>query len=60
MIEGKTREETIELTAAAYGIPEIEAAFIYAQEHGELDSDEQRIDEDGNVIEPPDDPALSA
>jgi hypothetical protein len=60
MIEGKTKEETIRLTAEAYGIPEIEAAFIYAQEHGEIDSDENQYDEDGNFIPPSKDPRLSA
>jgi|GEM_PF-6908570 hypothetical protein len=60
MVEGSTKEETIRLTAEAYGIPEIEAAFIYAQEHGEIDSDEVMVDADGNEIKPPDDPRLSA
>lgn len=60
MIEGTTREETIKLTAEAYGISEVDAAFIYAQEHGEIDSDEIELDADGNVIPPPDDPRLSA
>jgi len=60
MLVGKPKEETIRLTAVAYGIPEIEAAFIVGQELGEIDSDEIQLDEDGNEIPPPDDPRLSA
>ena len=39
MIEGKTKEETIRLTARFLGISEIEAAFIYGQERGEIKGD---------------------
>jgi hypothetical protein len=60
MIEGKSREETIRLTAEFYGIPEIEAAFIVAQELGEIDSDEVQVDDEGHELPPPDDPRLSA
>ena len=54
MIWGKDREETVKLTAQAYGIPEMEARFILAQELGEIDSDDQVVDEHGNVILPHD------
>ncbi len=60
MIEGKTKEETIMLTAEAYGISLVDAAFIYAQEHGEIDGDEVIVDEHGNEIPPSKDPRLSA
>ena len=39
MIEGKTREETIRLTAAFLEISLIEAAFIWGQEHGTIKGD---------------------
>lgn len=39
MIEGKTREETIRLTAAFLGISLVEAAFIWGQEHGTIKGD---------------------
>jgi len=60
MIEGETREETIRLTALALGISRMDAAFIVAQELGEIDGDEVVVDDEGNEIPPPDDPALSA
>ena len=39
MIDGKTREETIRLTAAFLGISLVEAAFIWGQEHGTIKGD---------------------
>jgi len=36
MIEGKTYQETIQLTAQALGISELEAEFIVALEKGEI------------------------
>jgi hypothetical protein len=53
MIEGATREETIELTAAALGIGLVEAEFIVAMELGEIDGDVVIVDEDGNEIRKP-------
>jgi len=50
MIEGKTREETIRLTAAAYGISEGDAEFIVAQELGEIEGDVVTVDADGNEV----------
>jgi hypothetical protein len=51
MIEGKTREETIELTARAYGISLIEAEGIVAIELGEIQGDIVEIDDQGNEVE---------
>ena len=39
MIESKTKEETIRLTAKFLGITEVEAAFIWGQEHGQIKGD---------------------
>ena len=50
MIEGKDREDTIRLTAAAYGISLIDAAEIVLISLGESDGDDIVTDEDGNVI----------
>ncbi|HZP82588.1 MAG TPA: hypothetical protein VFB21_13190 [Chthonomonadaceae bacterium] len=43
MIEGKTREETIRLTAQALGVSELEAEFIVAMEMGEIEGDVEVI-----------------
>ena len=51
MIEGKTKEETIRLTAEFLGISEIEAAFIYGLEHGTIKGDVIVVDGDGKPIE---------
>lgn len=53
MIEGKTREETIKLTAEALGVSELDAAEIIAIELGESDGDV--IDVDENEVSEPDD-----
>jgi len=45
MIEGKTKEETIRLTARFLGCSEIEAAFIYGQEHGTIKGDVIIVDD---------------
>jgi hypothetical protein len=50
MIVGKTREETIRLTADALGISEQEAEYIVAIELGETSGDSIMVDEDGNEI----------
>jgi hypothetical protein len=50
MIEGKDREETIRLTAAALGITEADAEFIIAVELGEIDGDVVVLDEQGHEI----------
>jgi hypothetical protein len=50
MVEGKDREETIRLTGEALGISKNLAAFIVAQELGEIDGDEIALDEDGREI----------
>jgi hypothetical protein len=47
MIEGATREETIDLTVRITGMPRDEAEFIAALEAGEIDGDDILIDEDG-------------
>ncbi len=39
MIEGKDKEETIQLTMQGLGISRLEAEFIWAIEHGEIDGD---------------------
>ncbi len=52
MIEGKTREETIRLTAKFLEIFEIEAAFIWGQEHGIIKGDVIVVDADGKPIPP--------
>ena len=44
MIEGKTREETICLTAQVLGISELEAEFIIAMETGEISGDVEVIE----------------
>ena len=43
MIEGKTREKTIRLTAQALGISELEAEFIVAMEKNEVSGDVEVI-----------------
>ncbi len=53
MIEGKDREETIRLTAEFLGISELQAAFIIAQEYGEIEGDVIAIDDDGHEIKTP-------
>ena len=53
MIEGKTKEETIRLTARFLGISLIEAAFIWGQEHGEISGDVIVVDADGKPIRNP-------
>ncbi len=45
MIEGKTREETIRLTAKFLEIFEVEAAFIWGQEHGTIKGDVIVVDD---------------
>jgi hypothetical protein len=50
MIEGRTREETIRLTAQALGVSLQQAAFIVAMELGEIDGDSIELDEDGNEV----------
>lgn len=50
MIAGKTREETIRITAEALQINEAEAEFIVAQELGEIDGDVVELDDDGREI----------
>ncbi len=45
MIEGKTREETIRMTAKFLEISEIEAAFIWGQEHGTIKGDVIVVDD---------------
>lgn len=52
MIEGKTREETIRLTAKFLGISEIEAAFIWGQEHGTIKGDVIVVDDDDMPVKP--------
>ena len=52
MIEAKTKEEMIRLTAEFLGCSEIEAAFIYGQEHGEIQGDVIVVDADGKPIPP--------
>lgn len=47
MIEGRDREETIRLTAEALGIGLVDAAFIVAQEYGDIGGDMIDVDEDG-------------
>jgi hypothetical protein len=47
VIEGKDREETIRLTAMAYGISLADAEFIYAIEKGEIRGDIVIVDDDG-------------
>ena len=49
MIEGKTREETIRLTAAFLGISLVEAAFIWGQEHGTIKGDVIVVEEKSDV-----------
>jgi hypothetical protein len=56
VIEGDTPEETIRLTAEAYGISLDQAGFIYAIETGEIDSDVTAVDDDGNVMKMPEPP----
>jgi len=57
MIKGKTKEETIRLTAEFLGISLIEAAFIWAQEHGEITGDVIVVGADGKPIKPEPKPA---
>lgn len=47
---GDRRDELVRSKALELGIPTLDAAFIIAQELGEVDSDEVLVDEDGNVI----------
>lgn len=54
MIEGENKAETIELTAKTLGISKVDAAFIYAIEHGEITGDVVTVDEDGNEVKPVD------
>jgi hypothetical protein len=59
MIEGRTEEETIRLTAEALGVDPVTAAEIIAIERGESDGDVIVVDEAGNPIRPsasPEDP----
>ena len=49
MIEGKTREETIRLTARFLGISLVEAAFIWGQEHGTIKGDVIVVGEKSDV-----------
>lgn len=49
MIEGKTREETIRLTARFLGISEVEAAFIWGQEHGTIKGDVIVVEDKGHA-----------
>ncbi len=51
MIEGKTKDETIRLTAEFLGCSKIEAAFIYGQEHGTIEGDVIAVDDKGKPIE---------
>jgi len=44
MTEGKTYQETIQLTAQALGISELEAEFIVALEKGEITGDVEVIE----------------
>lgn len=53
MVEGKTREETIRLTAEALGVSLLQAGFIVAQELGEIDGDVIMVDDDGNEVREP-------
>ena len=53
MIQGKDREETVRLTAAALGISEADAEFIIAIELGEIDGDVVVLDKDGGEIRRP-------
>jgi hypothetical protein len=50
MIQGKDTQESIKLTAAAYGISLVDAAEIVLIELGESDGDDIVTDEHGNVI----------
>lgn len=50
MVEGRTRDETIRLTAAALGIKLAEAEAIVAIELGETDGDVVEVDDEGNEI----------
>lgn len=58
MIQGKTQEDTIRLTAPALGISELEAEFIVAMEQGEISGDIEIVEEEDSV--PPVPPALAA
>lgn len=51
---GGDRDDLVRRKAEDLGIPEVDAAFIVAQELGEIDSDEVLVDEDGNEIRRPD------
>lgn len=54
MIQGKTAEETVRLTAEALGVSEAQARFILALETDEIDGDLAPLDDQGNIIrEPP-------
>jgi hypothetical protein len=52
MVEGKTREETVRLTAEALGISTSEAEFIVAMELGEINGDVVVVDDNGRVVRP--------
>lgn len=45
MIEGKDKAETIRLTAEFWGISLLEAEFIWAIEHGEIEGDVIKVDQ---------------
>ncbi len=51
MIEGKTKEETIELTARWLGISRFEAEYIWAIEHGETKGDVIIVDAKGKPVD---------
>lgn len=52
MIEGKDKEETIRLTARGLGISELQAAFIWAIEHGEIKGDVIIVNEHDDRTKP--------
>jgi hypothetical protein len=54
MVEGKTRKETVRLTAEALGVSIAQAGFIVAQELGEIEGDVITVDEAGNEVRTPD------
>ena len=53
MIEGKTRQETIRLTAEALKVNKVQAAFIVGMELGEIDGDVIVIDDRGRRVRRP-------
>lgn len=50
MIEGRTEQETVEITAFVLGVSEAEARAIIAVERGESDGDEVLTDSQGEEI----------